>query len=154
MDIHQVYFWEDSRIHIDDNHTFWNAHVDHLALDGEFVERCLWTPGLQFKDLNELSIVRPTPASSNRPPLKVVLGSTGIIQIILRNVQLTVSCYMDFDSYPFDQQVLNSGFADYSHNMYTNVRYMTIRVRFVFIYTIFALLARFALLDKRFILRP
>jgi hypothetical protein len=105
VNIHQLYFWKDHRIIINREHNFWQGEVETLNLDGEFVERCLWTPGLQFKDLNNLDIIRPTPTSSNASPVQVVLKVDGTIQVILRNVHITVSCYMDFNGYPFDQQV-------------------------------------------------
>ena len=102
-----MYFWRENRIQIDENHTFWNSGADHVKLDGKFVDLCLWTPNLQFRDLNAIENVRPSPSSSNSPPIQVILGLRGIIQVILRNVHLTVSCYMDFNGYPFDQQVRN-----------------------------------------------
>ena len=105
VDIHQMYWWKDNRIHIDLEHNFWQDDVKMLKLDGEFVERCLWTPGLLFKDLNDLDIIRPTPTSANGSPVQVVLYVTGAIEVTLRNVHITVSCYMDFNGYPFDQQV-------------------------------------------------
>ena len=105
LDVDQIYSWRDDRVHIDQNHTFWENQADALNLHGEFVDRCLWTPGLQFKGLNKVEIVRLTPSSSNGSPVKVLLGVNGSIQVVSTNVHITVSCYMDFDGYPFDQQV-------------------------------------------------
>ena len=105
VDIHQLYSWKDNRVNITLEHNFWKGGVESLNLDGEFVKRCLWTPGLQFKDLNDLDIIRPTPTSSNGSPVQVVLEANGYIHVVLRNVHITVSCYMDFNWYPFDQQV-------------------------------------------------
>ena len=100
-----MYYWNDNRININPDHPYWQDEVENLSLDGEFVERCLWTPGLQFKDLNDLDIIRPTATSSNGSPFKVSLTVNGTVTVILRNVHITVSCYMDFNGYPFDQQV-------------------------------------------------
>ena len=79
-------------------------------MDGGFVERCLWKPDLRFKDLNDLDIIRPTPTSGHGSPITMVLGINGTVTAIMRNVHITVSCYMDFDGYPFDQQVQKMSF--------------------------------------------
>ena len=75
VDIHQMYYWNDNRININPDHPYWQDEVDNLSLDGGFVERCLWTPVLQFKDLNDLDVIRPTPTSSNGSPLPLNLQS-------------------------------------------------------------------------------
>ena len=101
-----MYYWNDNRINVNPDHPYWQEEVDNLSLDGAFVERCLWTPGLQFKDLNDLDVIRPTPTTSNGSPFKFAITPNGAVKVTLRNVHVTVSCYMDFDEYPFDQQVI------------------------------------------------
>ena len=105
VSLSQMYYWKDSRIKIDEDHPFWSNGVDIFALDGAFVENCIWIPNFQFKDLIEISAARPTPASPNGSPIKVLLGRTGVLQVVLSHVDMTLSCYMVFDDYPFDQQV-------------------------------------------------
>ena len=58
------------------------------------------------KNLNKISTVKPSPTSSNGSPFKVLLHKSGMIQVELRNLQITVPCTMEFDDYPFDQQVV------------------------------------------------
>ena len=101
----QIYFWEDERIKIDEGHSFWSNDVNLLSLDGDFVKDCLWMPNLQVKHLHSLSVIKPTPTSMNGSPFKVLLAKNGVVQVEYRNVQMTVSCSMEFDKYPFDQQV-------------------------------------------------
>ena len=76
-----------------------------IQLNGDFVEDCLWTPKLEFKNLNKIQSVKPSPTSSNGSPFKVLLHKLGNVQVELRNFQITIPCNMEFADYPFDQQV-------------------------------------------------
>ena len=118
VSLHQRYKWKDDRIKINNSHTYWSNNVSHLGLNGEFVERCLWTPGMQFKDLIEIETTRTTALSSEGSPVKVRLFRSGEISVFLQNLQITVSCSMDFDGYPFDQQV-KTHFYKYFLNHFT-----------------------------------
>lgn len=105
ISLDQIQFWQDDRIRINKSHSFWSNELDVINLSGEFVEDCLWTPKLHIKNLNHISVIKPTPTSSNGSPMKVLLGKSGTVQVESRHLQITVSCYMDFSEYPFDQQV-------------------------------------------------
>ena len=112
----QIYFWKDERINFTNEHPFWSGNKSNvIKLNGDFVENCLWTPKLDFKHLTKISAVKPTPSSSNGSPFKVLLHKLGIVQVELRNFQITVPCNMEFADYPFDQQVTNSIPGEYLH---------------------------------------
>ena len=103
----QIYFWKDTRINLTNNHPFWSTNISNvIQLNGDFVEDCLWTPNLEFKNLNKIQSVKPSPTSSNGSPFKVLLHKLGNVQVELRNFQITIPCNMEFADYPFDQQVI------------------------------------------------
>ena len=101
----RLHFWTDNRIEINRTHSYWQNQVDAIVLDGDFVQKCLWTTNLHIKNLVDLSVVRPTASSPNGSPVKVLLEKSNKIYIELLNIIMTIPCTMDFAAYPFDQQV-------------------------------------------------
>ena len=101
----QIYYWKDDRILIDTEHPFWSNQTNIINLDGDFVNDCLWKPNLEIKNLNQISAVKPTSKSSNGSPFKFILTRLGTVQVQSRNFRIRVSCGMEFQDFPFDQQV-------------------------------------------------
>ena len=76
-----------------------------MALDGSFVEKCLWFPRLTFSNVVGLSSWKPTPEESEGPPLNFYLSKNGKVEVIMSRFHLTIGCKMDFSNFPFDNQV-------------------------------------------------
>ena len=101
----QQYEWADARIVINQNHSYWKSGKDSIKLEGEFVEKCLWTPHLHYINVHHIDVFQPTPTSVLGSPIEYYLEKTGTVCVFMRNVKLTVSCGLDFDKYPFERQV-------------------------------------------------
>ena len=105
LNLDQIHFWKDNRINVDEGHAYWSNSSSIINLNCGFVDDCLWTPDLGFKNLNKISVTKPTSKSSNGSPFKMLLNKFGTIYMESRNLLITVPCNMDFSEYPFDQQV-------------------------------------------------
>ena len=98
ISLDQIHFWKDNRIKINEDHSFWSNDDNINKLHKDFVEDCLWTPDLEVKNAQEISVGKPT-------PFKILLKKQGVVHVESRNIHMTVPCVMDFGGYPFDQQV-------------------------------------------------
>ena len=107
--IYQKYQWEDPRIRVNKTHPYWkgkNNEMRHsIRLCGHFVEECLWTPTLQFLGTVEMSSWNPQSTSTSNPRLQSYLNSDSTLVVSSMHMKLTIACNMNFDKYPFDQQV-------------------------------------------------
>ena len=101
----QQYFWEESRITVNTSHPFWIDGKSSLALRGDFVEECLWVPGLVHASAQHIGVFNPTPTELTGSPKKYSLDKKGNIHVWMRNVEVKIACTLDFGSYPFDKQV-------------------------------------------------
>ena len=103
----QQYFWQESRLTINTSHNFWTNGKSSIALRGDFVSKCLWTPEMILTFAQDIDIYNPTPTDLTGSPKKYSLDKDGNIHAWLRNAEIKVSCTLDFGSYPFDKQVSN-----------------------------------------------
>ena len=91
-------------------HPYWTFQNDslyqgYMRLDGTFVEKCLWMPKPHILGARKLLIYRPLPTSLVGDPMDVYLERDGGIEFVTYELQITLSCLMDFRKYPFDEQV-------------------------------------------------
>ena len=107
LSIFHYYYWNDPRIIANQTHPYWKPKQKgyKLALDGSFVEKCLWFPRLTFSNVVGLSSWKPTPEESEGPPLNFYLSRNGKVEVIMSRFHLTIGCKMDFSNFPFDNQV-------------------------------------------------
>ena len=101
----QIVSWEEERLTINKNNSFWKAHKSNLRLMGKFVEECMWTPQMKFLNVYEMKNYNPTPTSEKGSPLEFYLLKNKTIWSYLSHSKLTFSCGMDFSNFPFDIQV-------------------------------------------------
>ena len=98
--------WTDSRVTINKSHAVWyGINSSRIRLDSNFVEKCLWMPKLQYMFVKEMASWKLSPTNVKDSPIEVYLQADGVIIMISYNILLTVTCSMNFDAYPFDQQV-------------------------------------------------
>ena len=107
LSIFHYYYWNDPRIIANQTHMYWRPEQKgyKLALDGSFVEKCLWFPRLTFSNVVGLSSWKPTPEKLEGPPLNFYLSKNGKVEVIMSRFHLTIGCKMDFSNFPFDNQV-------------------------------------------------
>ena len=99
------YFWREPRITVNQSHPFWEASRSSLALNGDFVEKCLWTPDMIFTNTHSIETFNPTPTEHNGPSNKYSLDRNGNVHVWMRDAAIKVSCTLDLKNYPFDKQV-------------------------------------------------
>ena len=100
--IDQMIGWDDARLIVNKNNSYWKANKSHALLSANFVEECLWTPKMMFVNANERAV---SSSSSSNSKLKYFLIKNGSVVRYRRSSKLTFSCGMDFSSFPFDIQV-------------------------------------------------
>ena len=104
-----MYLWKDPRIRINMTHRYWMGWVNEkrksIRLSGDFVEECLWTPKLQFRGTVGMSLSNPHSTSTSHLGFQTYLLSDSTIKISSFNMKLSISCNLNFDKYPFDEQV-------------------------------------------------
>ena len=100
--IDQMIGWDDARLIVNKNNSYWKANKSHALLSANFVEECLWTPKMMFVNANERAV---SSSSSSNSKLKYFLIKNGSVVLYRRSSKLTFSCGMDFSSFPFDIQV-------------------------------------------------
>ena len=108
--IFRKYQWVENRINLNFTHPYWLAANKKdkrkiIRLDSEFVEKCLWTPKLQYIGARKINLHNPSPTSIHNSAMEVYLSNKKEIKVSLLNLQLTLVCTMDFHNYPFDRQV-------------------------------------------------
>ena len=105
----QMYLWNDPRIKVNISHEYWrgrnNQERKSIRLNGDFVEDCLWTPKLQFRGTVGISLSNPHSTSTSHTNFQAYLLSDSTIKISSFNMKLSISCNLNFDKYPFDEQV-------------------------------------------------
>ena len=101
--IDQMIGWDDARLVVNKNNSYWKANKSHARLSANFVEECLWTPKMMFVNANERAV--SSSSSSSNSKLKYFLIKNGSVVVYRRSSKLTFSCGMDFSSFPFDIQV-------------------------------------------------
>ena len=101
--IDQMIGWDDARLIVNKNNSYWKANKSHALLSANFVEECLWTPKMMFVNANERAV--SSSSSSSNSKLKYFLIKNGSVVLYRRSSKLTFSCGMDFSSFPFDIQV-------------------------------------------------
>ena len=115
--MYETYAWTDPRIHVNHSHHFWKGRNEKskntIRLFGLFVERCLWTPRLNFLNAVEDSESNTnTLSSSSNPNMEPYLSSypkrDPHPRIVISSLQMKVhiNCNMRFDRFPFDEQVI------------------------------------------------
>ena len=109
--IEQMLQWKEPRIKLNESHSFWMMENPIMALQGKFVEDCLWTPNMYYISVDKISFHNPTPTQAIGSPISFHLNYTRSITSWFHISKLTLSCGMDFSWYPFDLQVItrNSG---------------------------------------------
>ena len=102
--IDQMIGWDDARLIVNKNNSYWKANKSHALLSANFVEECLWTPKMMFVNANEKEVSSSSNIKQNSK-LKYFLIKNGSVVLYRRSSKLTFSCGMDFSSFPFDIQV-------------------------------------------------
>ena len=102
--IDQMIGWDDARLIVNKNNSYWKANKSHALLSANFVEECLWTPKMMFVNANERAVSSSSNIQQNSK-LKYFLIKNGSVVLYRRSSKLTFSCGMDFSSFPFDIQV-------------------------------------------------
>ena len=102
------YYWNETRVTTNKTHYYWNSQEDgyKINLDGEFVEKCLWFPKFTYVEVVGLSSWKPTPSQHKGPPMEVYLSQNGRVEVMMHSFHVTLSCPMNFATYPFDTQVI------------------------------------------------
>ena len=105
-----MYLWNDPRIKVNSSHEYWKGHDAEIRksirLSGDFVDNCLWTPKLQFRGTVGMSLSNPHSTSTHHSSFQTYLLSDSTIKISSFNMKLSISCNLNFDNYPFDEQVI------------------------------------------------
>ena len=116
--MYETYAWTDPRIHVNHSHHFWQGRNEKskntIRLFGLFVERCLWTPRLNFLNAVEDSESNTGSISSSsnhnmEPYLSSYPKRDPHPRIVISSLQMKVhiNCNMRFDRFPFDEQVMH-----------------------------------------------
>ena len=105
--LEQILKWIEPRIAMTGSDPFWAMKTSTMALQGKFVEDCLWTPKLYYSGVDKITSYNPTATQITGTPLFYYLYYTGELISWLGVSKLTMSCGMDFSWYPFDLQVMN-----------------------------------------------
>ena len=103
--IDQMIGWDDARLIVNKNNSYWKANKTHALLSANFVEECLWTPKMMFVNANERAVSSASSNIEQNSKLKYFLIKNGSVVLYRRSSKLTFSCGMDFSSFPFDIQV-------------------------------------------------
>ena len=111
ISIIRSYKWKDDRIEINFSHPYWQSLSgdevrEYIRLDGDFATKCLWMPNLRLFDSKSMKLYDPSPNNLDKIPMKVSLNKNGWISVSSINLQLKMSCHMNFKLYPFDKQVM------------------------------------------------
>ena len=108
MKIENLVSWTDSRITLNESHSFWRTKINTiwwLKLPGKFVDDCLWTPESYYHRITDFSTFNPTSTKETGSPFEHYLNHPGELISWMRESKFTLSCSMDFDFYPMDNQV-------------------------------------------------
>ena len=126
MKLEQLLMWKEPRIVMNESDPFWAIKKSSMALQGKFVEDCLWTPKLYFTGVDKITSYNPTPTNIAGSPLFYYLYYAGDLVSWLGVSKLTMSCGMEFSWYPFDLQVIRLTLRAY-------VYYMALKIAHIYI---------------------
>lgn len=102
--------WRDPRIILPNDNISQSGMRSQLdleyggLLDGEFVESCLWEPNFRYLLTEDYAVWKMSPRVHRAPAFRFNLYGNKVI-MAESDGQLTTSCQMSFQYYPFDQQV-------------------------------------------------
>ena len=107
LNVNSIYSWKEPGIIVNSSHSHWGGGNNaKIKLPGDFVSRCLWNPQLTYLGVHEVSFWRPSAVGASSSPLSYQLNSHGVINVITDNMEVSTTCGMNFENYPFDTQVI------------------------------------------------